>query len=301
MKLEPAEVAPDVRFVRPKADVRTRVRDLLRYRELLLELVRKELKVKYKNSVLGFLWSLLNPALYLAIFWIVFTKFLGNQMPDFPVYFLAGLLGWNLLANSLNTSVGSLVGNASLVTKVYFPREILPIASIGASLVHFFLQLLILVAAVVGFRIQVTKGLLLLPPALLTEVLFLVGVCLIVSVLNVYFRDVQHLLEIVMLAWFWMTPIVVPIAQIQSRLSNDVLWRIYLLNPATAFVVSFQRGVYGQVSPRGPDGRPIPVLVDAPLGWYFSRLGFVAAGSVVLIAIGWTIFRRLESRLAEEL
>jgi ABC-2 type transport system permease protein len=158
-----------------------------------------------------------------------------------------------------------------------------------------------LLVATVPFGISLGSHFVLVPAALVTEVLFLFGICLVVSVINVYFRDVQHLLEIVLLAWFWMPPIVVPIANIAQRLGNDTLWRIYLLNPATALVVSFQRGVYGQATPIAADGQPTPVLVDAPLSWYLSRLGYVAALSVVLIGVGWTIFRRLESRLAEEL
>src|SRR5947199_10709485 len=119
-----------VNVVEPGTRVSTRVRDLLRYRELTANLIRKELRVKYKNSFLGFFWSLLNPALLLGIYWLVFTKFLGQRIPSFPIFLLSGLLGWNLLAMALTSSVVSLVGNASLVTKVYFPGYALPLAAI---------------------------------------------------------------------------------------------------------------------------------------------------------------------------
>src|SRR5581483_4914402 len=193
-----------VQVVEPGTRVSTRVRDLLRYRELTANLVRKELRVKYKNSFLGFFWSLLNPAMLLVIYWLVFTKFLGQRIPNFAIFLLAGLLGWNLFSTALMSSVLSLVANASLVTKVYFPREALPLAALGANLMHFFFQLIVLAVAVAAFRTPVSPAaLVLVPSALLVQLLLLAGLCLIVAVLNVYFRDVQHLLEVGLLAWFW--------------------------------------------------------------------------------------------------
>lgn len=278
----------------------SRVRDLFLYRELIANLVRKELKVKYKNSVLGFFWSLLNPALYLVIFWLVFTKFLGQAIPQFAIFLLSGLLGWNLWSTSLSTSANSLIGNATLVTKVYFPREVLPLATIGASLIHFFFQLVVLVVALIAFRQSVgTAALVLVPSALAVELVLLAGVCLIVAVLNVYFRDVQHLLELALLAWFWMTPIVYPIAFLQGNLGG--LWRLSLLNPMTSIVLALQRGIYGRVSPLNPDGTVHRVLVEAPVSWYLRNVVIVGLGALVVFAAGWSIFRRLESRLAEEL
>jgi ABC-2 type transport system permease protein len=281
-----------VRIVEPQTRVTGRVRDLLRYRELLINLVRKELRVKYKNSVLGFVWSMLNPALYLVIFWIVFTKFLPGNIPQFPIYLLSGLLAWNLWSGSLGGSVSSLIGNSNLVTKVYFPREILPLANIGANLMNFCFQFVVLLVALIVFRFPVgPEAFLLVPYALAVELVLLVGVCLIVSVLNVYFRDVQHLLELVLLAWFWMTPIVYPVNVIQGK--QPWLFRIYLLNPMTAIVLAFQRGIYGFKEGVSVGG--------APLSWYLMRLSVVAIAALIVLSIGWTIFRRLESRLAEEL
>jgi ABC-2 type transport system permease protein len=289
--MQRTEKPPEIRISEPQTRVSGRVRDLLRYRELLTNLIRKELKVKYKNSILGFVWSMLNPALYLVIFYIVFTQFLGAGIPNFPIYLLSGLLAWNLWSASLGGSVGSLVGNASLVTKVYFPREILPLATIGASMMHFFFQFVVLVLALIVFRYPVgIEALVLVPAALVTELILIVGVCLIVSVINVYFRDVQHLLELVLLAWFWMTPIVYQIAFVQQKPS---VFRFYLLNPMTTIVLAFQRGIYGfekNVSVAG-----------APLSWYLRNLAVVFLGSIIMVGLGWYIFRRLESRLAEEL
>jgi ABC-2 type transport system permease protein len=122
-------------------------------------------------------------------------------------------------------------------------------------------------------------------------------------VLNVYFRDVGHLLELLLLAWFWMTPIVYPIAFPQERLGDvsPLLFRIYLLNPMTSIVLAFQRGIYRDINPVDANGTVQHILIDAPLSWYMGHLAVVAVVAVVLVAVGWSIFRRLESRLAEEL
>jgi len=289
-----------VNVVEPGTRVSTRVRDLLRYRELTANLVRKELRVKYKNSFLGFFWSLLNPALLLGIYWLVFTKFLGQRIPNFAIFLLSGLLGWNLLTMALTSSVVSLVGNASLVTKVYFPREALPLAAVGASLMHFFFQLIVLAVAIAAMRFPVSPAaIVLVPSALLVELLLLAGLCLIVAVLNVYFRDVQHLLEVGLLAWFWMTPIVYPIAFLQQNLGK--LWHLSLLNPMTSIALAYQRGIYGKVSAVDATGQHLSVLVQAPIWWYLRNLGVVGAAAFILLTIGWSVFRRLESRLAEEL
>ncbi|MCA1839218.1 MAG: ABC transporter permease [Actinomycetota bacterium] len=280
------------------------LRSLFGYRELLVNLIRRELKVRYKNSSLGFLWSMLNPLLYLVIFSVVIGIFLGRGVPWFHFFLLSGLLAWNLLSAGLMGATGSIIGNASLVTKIYFPREILPLSAIGAALFNFVLQMGVLMAAmaVTTYVRFWNQGMLLLLFALLVEVIFLVGLSFIVASLNVFFRDVQYLLELILLAWFWMTPIVYGIATIQPRLQKiPVLWTIYLLNPMTAISMGFQRALYSQVSPKAAGGQAVSVLIDKPIGWYFLRLGYVGAASLVLLMIGWSVFRKLQSRLAEEL
>ena len=195
--------------VAPQRTVRQHITGVWRYRELLLNLVRKELKVKYKNSALGFAWSMLNPAMYLVVFYVVFQIVLGSGIPQFAIFLLCGLLAWNLFSISLASATGSIMGNASLVNKVYFPREILPLSTVGANLVHFFLQGLVLLVALVVARHGVDPEYVWLAvPALLVLVLLASALAIFLSCVNVYARDTQHLLELVLLAWFWMTPIV---------------------------------------------------------------------------------------------
>lgn len=288
---------------------RSRFVDLLAYKELLRNLVRKELKVKYKNSVLGFAWSFLNPILYLVIFWAVFEKFLGGGVPHFPIFLLTGLLGWNLFSAALNGSVGSVVGNSSLVTKVFFPREVLPLSYVGASIVHFFLQFVVLIAGllVFGFPFR-SQSLYLVPIALIAVVLLATGIGLILAVSNVYLRDVQHLVELALLAWFWMTPIVYPIAVVEANIGRGRLFDIYLLNPMTHITLAFQRGLYGIGGAAEPSaklagaavGAP-SVLLQRPDWWFLRNVSIVAVLSLGVVVLGWYLFRRLESRMAEEL
>src|SRR5438105_4467824 len=229
-------VRRDRRVISPRGRVFGRVGDVWRYRELLVGLVRKELKVKYKNSVLGFFWSMLNPALTLAVFYVVFQIFLKSGIPVFAIYLLSGVLAWNLFATALPGATTAVVVNAPLVKKVAFPREVLALASVGAALVHFFLQSIVLVLALLIFRYPASLHFsLLIVPALLTLLLFVAALGILLSAVNVYLRDTQHLLELALLAWFWMTPIVYQYRLVADRL-HERAWLMFL-NPLTAVVV----------------------------------------------------------------
>jgi ABC-2 type transport system permease protein len=287
-------------------DLRKKVREVVRFRELLLNLTRKELKVRYKNSALGFVWSMVNPLLYLVVFYIVFNVFLPAGIPKFHVYLLSGLIPWTLFSNGLFQSTGSVVGNTDLVKKVYFPREFLPLSSIGAAVFHFFLQLGVLAAFLAITRFPLSgMPLLLIIPALVAELLVVSGMGLLLSAINVKARDTQHFLELALLAWFWLTPIVYPSAMAADRMTGRTIAGIpmlglYLANPMARIVLAFQRAIYGQVTPV-IDGQPFRALIDAPLHWYLQGIGFAALAGVVLIAFGWWVFHRLDPIFAEEL
>src|SRR5688572_2055983 len=181
------------RTITPKGHLGTRVRDIFRYRELLVNLVRKDLKVRYKSSVLGFLWSLLNPAMLLLVYYFVFSVLLGSGIPRFPIYLLSGLLVWNLFNVGLISGTGSVVGASGIVNKVWFPREVLPLSAIGAALVHFFLQGIVMIATLLIFRHPVSWAYVpLLPIALGALLIFVAALSLFFSAVNVYLRDMQH-------------------------------------------------------------------------------------------------------------
>ena len=289
--------------VRSAADARAAAQSRVRY-ELLAELVRKDLKVKYKNSALGFVWSLANPLLYLAVFTLVFTFFLPNGVPKFAVLFMSGFLVWSFFNGATLHATGAVVGNANLVKKVRFPRLVLPLASVGFAGVHFVLQLLVFFVFLVPFYPDAFgPQLWLLVPALAVAVAFTTAMSLLASALNVRYRDVQHLLEIVMLAWFWITPIVYPVTVVRDRLAEEgLLWmfKFYMANPMTAVVVAAQRAIYNHPVVATADG-PRQVLPAGGDGFYLQWLGVAAAVSALLLAVGLWTFRRLQADFAEEL
>ena len=277
-----------------------RLRELAASREVLGNLVRKEVKVKYKSSVLGFVWSMLNPLLYLAVFTLVFGVILPNHVPHFAVYLLSGLLAWNLFANSLSLAVRSVVDNANLVTKVYFPREILPFASIGSALVDFGLQAIVLVVFMLALRAFVGGvNLLLLPLAFVALLAFTGALSLWVAALNVRYRDVQHLLNLALLLWFWLTPIVYPSGKVYEKLTrHPLMFPLFLANPMADIVMGFQRALYGVVHPAGVAD---PVLAPVSVAWLGLVLGAVTVGSIALLLLAWVTFFRLSGDFAEDL
>jgi ABC-2 type transport system permease protein len=284
------------------ADARAAAQSRVRW-ELLAELIRKDLKVKYKNSALGFVWSMANPLLYLAVFTLVFTVFLDNGVPRFAVLFMSGFLVWSFFNSATLDATGAVVGNANLVRKVRFPRVVLPLASVGFAGVHFVLQLLVFFVFLVPFYPDAFgPQLWLLPPALAVAVTFTVAMSLLASSLNVRYRDVQHLLEIALLAWFWLTPIVYPVTVVRDKVAGQPwLFDLYMANPMTAVVVAAQRAIYRHPVVTTDDGRLFQVLPSGGYGFYLQWLGVAAAVSAVLLAVGLWTFRRLQADFAEEL
>ena len=283
--------------------MRLRLRELIAHREVLVNLIRKELKVKYTASVLGAVWSLLNPIVFLAVFSFVAAVF-DNRVPDFPVFLLSGLLAWNFLANALQGGSRSVIDNANLVKKMAFPREILPLSSVGVALFDFALQsavfLLFIGVSGHGFRLP---GLWLLPLVIVVALVFATALTLWIAALNVRYRDVGHLLNIALLVWFWATPIVYQGWLVQQKLETiRVLgmdaWVLYLLNPVALIVLGFQRALYGIVVPEpGED----PVLPLMSLSGLTGLLLVLLAVSILLLFLAWRSFFRRAGDFAEEL
>lgn len=276
-----------------------RLRELVAYRETLLNLVRKELKVKYTASVLGAIWSLLNPVVFLAVFSFV-AFVLGNLIPDFPVFLLSGLLAWNFFASSVQSGAHSVIDNANLVKKVAFPREILPLASVGVALFDLMLQSAVLWLFIVisghGFELP---DLALYPLAIAALLVFTTAAALFVSALNVRYRDVGHLLNLGLLMWFWLTPIVYQAYLVQRELGSAAAfdaWALYVLNPMTIVVLGFQRALYG-IGDAGAE----PVLPTVTVGWHAATLGLLLVVACGLLFLTWRTFFHRSGDFAEEL
>jgi ABC-2 type transport system permease protein len=281
----------------PHLRVGERLRVLVAHREILVNLIRKELKVKYAASVLGAIWSLLNPLVFLAVFSFV-VAVLGGQIPNYPVYLLSGLLAWNLYSAALQGCARSVIDNSNLVKKVAFPHEVLPLAAIGVALVDYVLQVAVLLVfmLVSGFGFTWPE-LALFPLAFVALLAFTTALGIWLAALNVRYRDVGHLLNIALLVWFWGTPIVYAGALVQDKLAgNDLLWALYWLNPLVPLIAGMQRALYGAVAPEG-----VPVLFDVGLGSLALALLVVIALSVLALRFTWGSFFKRSGDLAEEL
>jgi ABC-2 type transport system permease protein len=293
------------RVVSPTISVAQRLREIWLSRELLVYLVRTEIKVKYKNSVLGLVWSMIAPAMTLAIYFIVFQFIAKNGIPHFVIFLFSGLLLWNLFQVGVQTATGVVVNNAAIVKKVSFPREILALASIGSASVFFFFQSVVMVIFLVAFRSPPAWSYLpLIPLALLAVLVLASGMAILLSAVNVYLRDTQHLIEVVLTAWFWACPIVYSFqSQIAQRLTqHGVVW-LYFLNPVTPLVLSFQRALYAKVTVISTVA-PHPRVAELPPHGFFWYAGLdlgVLAASVVLFVVALVVFGRLEGNFAEEL
>ena len=263
-------------------------KELWDYRYLLYNLVIRDLKARYKNSALGILWSLFNPLLMMLVFTWVFTVMVPNKsIQAFPVFFLCGLLPWNYFTGALVSSTASVVNNAHLIKKVYFPREVLPISAVLSNLVHFLIALIVLFALMLGFRIPLSKWLLLLPLVILIQTIFISGMGLILSTVNVFYRDVQHILEVLLLAWFFLTPIFYPIDILPRSyqlggISIDV-WRLMrIINPMASIIATYRDILYW--------GRMIGLD-------FLARTALTALGFLV---IGLIVFHKYSPVFAEE-
>ncbi len=284
-----------------------RVRHLWQYRELVGNLTRKELKVKYKNSVLGFVWSLLNPLMYLLVFSVVFNIISEVPVPYYGIFFLSGLLAWNLFSTALGEGTSSIVQNAQLVTKVWFPREALVLASVFTALVHFALQAMVLLGALIAFkRVPDPEFIPVLLLALVVTLVLSTALAIGLSAVNVYLRDTQHLLEVLLLAWFWLSAIAYPYGQVVTKLNESQFagkeW-LLALNPMLTVVISFQRTIYnpdysGTSQSAQNEAATIPYH---PMSWYLTNLGIALAVSLVLLFASLALFSRLEDNFAEEI
>jgi ABC-2 type transport system permease protein len=294
------------RVVSPTISVRQRLREIWLSRELLVYLVRTEIKVKYKNSVLGLVWSMVSPAMTLAIYFVVFQIVLGNKQPNFVIFLFAGLLLWNLFSLGVLTGTGVIVNNAGIVKKVSFPREILALAAVGSACVFFFFQSIVMVLFMVVLHTGPDWSY--LPFALLALVTAIVLACAIavlLSSINVYLRDTQHLIEVILTGWFWACPIVYAFqSNIGLKLGPKGLTWIYFLNPLTPLVLTFQRLIYAHPTTYAKvKGVPTTFYVLPTHGhmWYLSLdLGVLGLG-VVLFLVALAVFGRLEGNFAEEL
>jgi len=295
----------EVRIVSARSSLAHRFGELWRTRELLFHLTRSDIKVKYKNSALGLLWSMVSPLMQLAIFWLVFGFILKNGYQHFVVFLFAGLIAWNFFSGSLNTSTGIIVERAGIVKKVAFPREILALSTVAAQIFYFCMQAVAMAVILVALQSAPDWALMwLLVPAMAALLVLASGFSVLLSALNVRLRDMRHLIEVAMQLWFWLTPIVYPYEKLAPHL-GWLKW-LYLCNPMTPIVLTFQRVLYPNIvvaSTNYPPNLPktLPVLPTwSPATYAGLDCVILVVGLALFVFAEW-VFGRLEGNFAEEL
>jgi len=289
----------ELTIVAPRRDVVAHLREVVSYRDLIGSLVRKELKVRYKQSTLGVLWSMAQPMFLLLIYSLVFSVLSpSGGIPRLGIWIMSGLLVWTFVAASVTSSTTSITTNGPLVGKVRFPRAVLPTAAVGAAFAHLILQFGAFAVVLVIIQHPVEWSFFwLIPLAILTLIVFLLAFGLLAAAANVYARDTQHLLDMLTLGWFWLTPIVYPFGFVEQYLTKyDLPTWLPMLNPVTPVVMIMQRAIYGTTDTNG-----IHLLPDQPEWWYLRNLSLVAAGSMIMLYVALRVFDRAEVNMAESL
>ena len=276
---------------RKRESIMKNLKELYDYRQMIFSLVKKDLRGRYKGSALGFLWTFLNPLLQLVVYSIVFSTIFRNNIEKFYLYLFIGLLPWMFFSSSLTVGSVSVISSKDMVKKIYFPREVLPIAYVTSSFVNMLLCFLVVFIVMIIGGIDPNStfhwtALLYLPIVMIVEYVLALGFAMLASALTVYFRDLEHILGIITMAWMYATPILYDVSMIQNILVEKGmgnLMHLYMLNPMTPIIVAYHQILYyGQA----PDMSTL--LSAVVLGFFFLILGYL-------------VFRKLQRGFAEEL
>ncbi len=248
------------------------------YKDLIKSLVSRDFKTRYKRSYLGILWSLLNPLLIILVYTLAFDYIMKIRVKDFPIFFMCGYLPWSYFSSGLMTSLPSLSDSGYLIKAVYFPREIVPLSIVLSSLVHFLITFIFVFPILMIFGYFPNRFCLILPLVILLQTIFIFGLGLFVSSIHVFFRDLRYILEVILIGWFWLTPVVYPISLISERYLF-----LYKLNPMTLFVIAYRDILLNGMVP--------------PLKYWMALL--MATGGT--LGLGYLLFIKIRRRLAEEI
>jgi ABC-type polysaccharide/polyol phosphate export permease len=258
-------------------DLREMAGEQLAFRELLYQMTRRDLLLRYKQTVMGFGWAIFMPLVNTAVFSVIFTRVAPLQMDmPYPLFAYCGLLAWNFSASSMRFSVTSLTANANLVTKVYFPREIFPLSAVLVSLVDLAVGSLVLVALMVYYGVAPTASLWALPWVVLVHVMFTLSICLLLSMANLFYRDVKYLFELIVTVWMFLSAVLYPVDRV-----GGLTGQIMALNPMTPILEA-----YRDVLLRGRAPDPTSFLITTAI-------------AAVTLLVAWVIFHRAESEFAE--
>ncbi|MCR5600480.1 MAG: ABC transporter permease [Ruminococcus sp.] len=255
------------------------IKELYAYRQMIFSLVKKDLRGRYKGSVLGFLWTFINPLFQLIVYTIVFSKILHNDIPQFYLYLFVALIPWIFFSSSITVGASSIVAQKDLVKKIYFPRMVIPISYVTSCFVNMLLCFIVIFSVIIVTGTGINfLAVLTLPVIMIVEYIFSLGMAMIASAVTVYFRDLEHILGIVSMAWMYLTPIVY---------SKDIVpvkyHKLYDLNPMTPIIECYRTVLYE---------KQVPDL---------TTLLWAAGLGVFFLIFGAVIFNKLQKHFAEEL
>ncbi|MGN1300026.1 MAG: ABC transporter permease [Clostridia bacterium] len=253
-------------------------KNLYNYRELIKTSVKKDIGGKYKHSFLGVLWSFINPLLQIAVYAIIFPLIMKNNIPNYTVFMVCGLIPWNYFATVINRASFTFIENGNIIKKVYFPREILPLSLVTSETINFLISTIIIICFTLAYGMGLTKYVLLYPLVLLVQYILLLGISLIVSSVTVYFRDLQHFIGVLLQLFFYATPIVYSV----ETIPENFRW-ILKINPMTYIIEGFRDIFYYHQIPD------------------VKMLGIVLVIGILLCIVGYLIFNKLQKKFAEEL
>ena len=253
------------------------VKNIYQYRELLKTNIKKEIRGRYKNSFLGILWSFINPLLQLAVYAVIFPLILKDGPQPYVVFLCTGLIPWTFFTTTVSQAAFTMIANGNIVKKVYFPREILPIAVVTSNTINFLISTVIILAFVIFYGVGISKYIILYPFILLIQYVLSLGISFIVSSVTVYLRDLEHLIAIALQVAFYATPIVYVLDSIPPEFKG-----IMALNPMAHIITAYRDIFYYQTMPD------------------LKILGIVLALSIILCIVGYWIFNKLQKGFAEE-
>lgn len=253
-------------------------KNLYNYRELIKTSVKKDIGGKYKHSFLGVLWSFFNPLLQIAVYAIIFPLIMRNQIPNYTLFMVCGLIPWTYFSTVLNRASFIMIENGNILKKVYFPREILPLSLVMSETVNFLISSIIILAFVIINGTGISAYILFYPLVLLVQFTFSLGISLILSSVTVYFRDLQHFIGVLLQLFFYATPIVYAV----DSIPENFRW-ILKYNPMTYIIEGYRDIFYS---------KSIPDL---------KMLGIIFLIGIIITIIGYLIFNKLQKRFAEEL
>lgn len=255
-----------------------RIRDIYEYRDMIYSLVKRELRGRYQKSVLGMLWTFLNPFFQIVIYTLVFTVIFPNSIKNYSVYLTVGIIPWTFFQEALGQGAGIIVSNADMTKKIYFPREILTISTVTAKFINMLLASVVVLVFLLLSGAGISWHILLTPLVMLAQYLIALGFTLLISAVTVYLRDVEYITNVLLMAWIWATPIMYELSSIPVRVAH-----LLLFNPMTLAVEAYHALLYYHRLP-------------SALTW-----GGMYAAGVILLVIGEIVFARLEGNFAEEL